>query len=71
MSYMPCRHGRDEQAHLYVDSEPDRSLCGKSVAETTPEPGDRPACPDCAKRLLVGIFRHHRRISSIDIVVHD
>lgn len=68
---MPCRTSADEDAHLYRAGEADKALCGRSVSEPAPTPGNRDICVDCAKQLLTGIFRRARRISSLEVVAHN
>ncbi len=69
--FMPCRIGEDQQAHLYPAGEPDHALCGRSVTDTSPSHGDRPACPECGKKLLTRIFRQAGPggFSSVQVIV--
>jgi hypothetical protein len=68
---MPCRTRQDDSAHLYPAGEPDEALCGKQVSDGTATPGDLPVCVDCAKQLLIKVFRHPGRISSLEVVVRS
>ncbi len=68
---MPCRTSGSQDTHLYRAGDPGESLCGKSVSEGAASPGNRPVCADCAKALLVAIFRRAGRISSVEVVAHD
>lgn len=71
-TFMPCRTGENDEAHLYAAGEPDRALCGKPVDDTA-TPGDRPVCVECAKRLLTRIFRQAASggISALEVTVRE
>ena len=68
---MPCRTSGSRATHLHRAGDAEEALCGRSVSEPTSNPGNRPVCVDCAKQLLMSVFRQARRIGSIEVVAHD
>lgn len=72
-NFMPCRTGEDGDAHLYAAGEPDQALCGKPVEGTSADPGSKPVCVECAKRLLTRVFRLMRSGGqvSVDVTVQE
>jgi hypothetical protein len=72
-SYMPCRTRQDDEVHLYPAGEAGRALCGKTAEDDTESPSRRSVCTECAKRLLIRVFRQSRSgdVSSVEFIVHE
>ena len=71
-SFVPCRVGADQFLHLFANENSTKSLCGRPVTGTSPQPGDREPCPECGKRLLKRIIQRvgANGVGSVEVIIH-